>query len=231
MDSPAHAQVRELLAVLEARAGSDAIDWLRRGLPQPGASFARGTFFGFYAGAGRRFRLPELAPSAEERARLSAAGLVRPEVWSAPDLARATLLLSAAVVVPVSDQVSLATEAFRRGDSAERIALLRTLPLLPAGVQLTPLAVEACRTHVLDVFAAIACENPFPARHFPELNFNQLVIKALFNELALERVIGWRDRCNPELVRMAGDYAAERRAAGRSVPADIALIKAAKEAP
>jgi len=227
----ASAQARELLAVLEAEAGAEALSWLRRGLPQPGASFARGLFFGFYAGAGRRFRQPDLAPNAELRARLAAAGVLRAEVWTLSDLARAALLLSAATVVPEPDQIEIATEAFRKGDSAERIALLRSLPLLPAGERLVPLAVEACRTHVLDVFAAMACENPYPARHFPELNFNQLVIKTLFCELALDRVIGWRDRQNSELVRMAGDYEAERRAAGRSVPADIALIKAAKEVP
>jgi hypothetical protein len=53
------------------------------------------------------------------------------------------------------------------------------------------------------------------------------VIKSLFMELPLERVLGWRRRRNPELVRIAGDYEAERRAAGRAVPADIALLKEA----
>jgi hypothetical protein len=33
-----------------------------------------------------------------------------------------------------------------------------------------------------------------------------------------------RERLNPELARMASDFAAERRAAGRSVPADLGLI-------
>jgi hypothetical protein len=126
-----------------------------------------------------------------------------------------------------SEHVPLATEVFRKGDNAERVALLRALSLLPQPERFVPLAVEACRTHVLDVFAAIACDNPLPAAAFPELHFNQLVIKALFLELPLERVLGWRTRCNPELVRIAGDYEAERRAAGRIVPADIALIKAA----
>jgi hypothetical protein len=71
------------------------------------------------------------------------------------------------------------------------------------------------------VFEAIACENPYPAAHFPELNFNQMVLKALFTGVALERVIGLDGRVTPELARMANDYASERRAAGRSVPADI----------
>jgi len=36
-------------------------------------------------------------------------------------------------------------------------------------------------------------------------------------------VVGLETRLNPELSRMARDYAAERTAAGRTVPADIAL--------
>jgi hypothetical protein len=48
-------------------------------------------------------------------------------------------------------------------------------------------------------------------------------LKALFNKVALARIQGLADRANPELARMASDYAAERRAAGRSVPNDIGL--------
>jgi hypothetical protein len=222
---PGGACVRELLAVVEAHAHADALAWLRRGLPEAGVPLARGAFFGFYAGASRRFGGPALALQAGESARLSACGVAVPEVFSLPDFVRVVLLSRAIEAAPDSQHLSIATEAFRRGDSAERVGLLRALSLLPEPARFVELAVEACRTHVLDVFAAIACDNPFPARHFPELNFNQLVIKALFLELGLTRVIGWRDRANPELRRIAADYEAERCAAGRPVPADIQSIK------
>jgi hypothetical protein len=240
--APVRARARALLAVLEGLLAPEAQAWLERAVeqsaPDPGptagaegaGSFARGLFFGFYAGAARRLRAGS-ALTERERAQLLAAGIARPEVWSPCDLGRAALLCSACAAAPAAEHVAIATEAFRKGDSAERVALLRSLPLLPEPGRFVALAVEACRTHVLDVFAAIACENPYPAQHFPELNFNQLVIKALFMELALDRVIGWRARNNPELVRMASDYEAERRAARRSVPSDIALIKAAQESP
>ena len=71
------------------------------------------------------------------------------------------------------------------------------------------------------MFEALACENPYPAAHFPERNFNQMVLKALFNSIELSRIDGLSGRRNAELSRMARDYAAERRAAGRAVPADI----------
>lgn len=246
----ARARAHELLAVVGPYAAPNARGWLEAAVeqsagssaPSAGASaggrsgasagggFARGLFFGFYAGAGRRLRAASTFGESD-RARLAGLGLACPEVWSPADVARAALLSAACAAAPAAEHVSIATEAFRKGDSAERVALLRSLTLLPSPERFVALAVEACRTHVLDVFAAIACENPYPAAHFPELNFNQLVIKALFLELALDRVIGWRARNNPELVRMASDYEAERRAAGRTVPTDIALIQAAQESP
>jgi hypothetical protein len=228
---PSAARARELLAVVEAHAQPEALVWLRRGLPEGSTPFARGVFFGLYAGAGRRFAGTTLSLEPAERARLSDAGIAVPETFSLVDLVRAALLLSGLQAVAEEDHVSIATEGFRKGDNAERVSLLRSLPLLPHPERFVELAVEACRTHVLDVFAAIACENPYPARHFPELNFNQLVIKALFLELSLERVLGWRGRANSELRRIAADYEAERRAAGRPVPADIASIRATQEAP
>ncbi len=92
-----------------------------------------------------------------------------------------------------------------------------------------PQAVDACRTSIQPLFEAIACDNPYPAGHFPELNFNQMVLKALFNGVALSRIVGLQGRLNPEMSRMAGDYAAERRAAGRAVPADIDLAMIATD--
>jgi hypothetical protein len=215
-----------LLDVIGAHGEAPSRAWLERALPRAGEAFARGAWFGAYAGAARRFAHP-LALTSEQQAQLRAAGVAVPDVWSLADFARAALLLAACAAAPESEHVGIATEVFRKGDNAERVALLRALPLLPRPERFVPLAVEACRTHVLDVFAAIACDNPFPAAWFPELHFNQLVIKSLFMELPLERVLDWRGRCNRELVRIAGDYEAERRAAGRVVPADIALIKAA----
>ena len=61
-------------------------------------------------------------------------------------------------------------------------------------------------------------------RHFPEHNFNQMVLKSFFTGVAVERIEGLASRRSPELVRMAEAYASERRAAGRSVPPDLHLV-------
>jgi hypothetical protein len=59
----------------------------------------------------------------------------------------------------------------------------------------------------------------------PELAFNQLIMKAMFTGIPLARVHGWQSRINAELIRMSRDFKAERQAAGRPVPVEIALIE------
>lgn len=227
--SPPAERAGALLSLLTSVARPDALTFLQGCWFATGAPFTRSSFAGAYAGVARRFPGAAASLPAPALDALRDAGMASPEAWAIADLARALLLLHAIAALPESDGVALATETFRRGDSAERVALLRTLPLLPAPERFTELAIEACRSHVLEVFAAIACDNPFPAAHFPELNFNQLVIKAIFMELPVSRVLDWRTRSNPELRRIATDYAAERRAAGRTVPADIAAIQSTEE--
>jgi hypothetical protein len=153
--------------------------------------------------------------------------LIDPARWSPDELARAVLLLAASEALPLDEHAGVVEEAFRKGDNGERCALLKSLALLPESQRFLKTATEASRTHVQEVFEAIACENAYPAMHFPELHFNQLVLKALFVEVSLARILEWRGRCNPELGRMVSDYEAERVAAGRSVPADISDIRRA----
>jgi hypothetical protein len=116
-----------------------------------------------------------------------------------------------------------ALACFEQGDAREQQSWLRAIALWPEAAAFLPHAIDACRSNIVPVFEGLACENPYPAAHFPERNFNQVVLKAMFNAIALSRIVGLERRLNPELSRMARDYAAERTAAGRSVPADINL--------
>ena len=133
---------------------------------------------------------------------------------------RIEMLVEASGQVPAEELLALVDECWRTGDNGERQAVLRALARLPAPERFVSLAVSACRTHVVPIFEAIACDNPFPARHFPEASFNQMVLKALFLEVAIDRIEGLPSRVGPELERMAAGYASERRAAGRPVSDD-----------
>lgn len=140
------------------------------------------------------------------------------------ELGRIAVLLRMGATTSAERVSALLCECFRRGDNAEKRAVLRALALMPAPQGLVDLAVNGCRTNVTAVFEAISCSNPFPAAHFPEPNFNQMVLKALFIGVALDRIVGLAGRLNSDLARMARDYADERNAAGRPVPVDIELV-------
>lgn len=214
-----------LRELVERRTEPPAREWLVRTSAAAGAEPDRGALLEAFTAATRRLGRARLAPTEEEIARLAGVGVSWPiGTWGADELGRATLLASAAAHWPEAEVEALVEACYRQGDGAERQAVLRALPLLPAPERFLEIAVDACRSHIQPLFEAIACENPYPALHFPELNFNQMVLKALFTGVALARILAFEDRVTPELSRMAADYASERRAAGRSVPLDIGRL-------
>jgi hypothetical protein len=144
--------------------------------------------------------------------------------WTCLDVGRLWLLLGYLQTRQRQERVTCVQVLYARGELGEQESLLRTLAWLPFAAEYLDTAIEACRHSATAVFAAIACDNPYPAALFPDLNFNQLVLKVLFSELPIMRVIGYRWRITPELQRMASDFAMERRAAGRAVPDDLSLI-------
>lgn len=220
---------RVLRDLVERRLETPAREWLARASAAAGAGPDRGALLEAFAAATRRLGRARLAPTEEEIARLAGAGVSWPiGTWGADELGRLTLLVSAAAHWPEAELEALVDEGYRQGDGAERQAVLRALPLLPGPERFLGIAVDACRSHIQPLFDAIACENPYPALHFPELNFNQLVLKALFTGVPLQRILGIEGRVTPELRRMAADYASERRAAGRSVPPDIGRLTGEK---
>ncbi len=220
--------MKELLtAVLKARASPQGWEWLEKGLAATRPPVHVNTLLGYFAGAGRRVGKLALALSEEEAGRAGSLDAELPlHNWGADEAARALMLLTLAERVSADDFVSLALECYRKGDSREQQSWLRALSLLPGCERFRDTAIDACRTNIIPLFESIACENPYPLRHFPELNFNQMVLKALFNGIAISRFVGLEQRLNDDLSRMADDYVNEREAAGRSVPTDIWLVLA-----
>ncbi len=209
-----------LFQLFARHAAEQSRAWLSASLERP---FSADAFAADFAAAGRKVGKEPVSPTADEASTLREHGVaVAVEKWSRDELARAILLLHAAQTV--ADLVPLVESCFRQGDNRERQAVLKALPLLSQPERHLAIAVEACRTNVLPVFEAIACENPYPAAHFPDSSFHQMVLKALFLGVSLSRIEGLDRRWTAELERMALDFASERRAAGRPVPADVELL-------
>jgi hypothetical protein len=176
-----------------------------------------------YTAVARLGRQPFDLTDADRAALAAVAPAVDFGLWSHADLLRLDLLLTRAAALGDVACAEAAVACYDAGDASEQRSWLRGVSLLPSPAQYTALVIDACRTNILPVFEAVALGNPFPAEFLPDRNFNQMILKALFNGVPLARIHGLPDRRNPELARMAGDYADERRAAGRTVPADIGL--------
>jgi hypothetical protein len=112
-------------------------------------------------------------------------------------------------------------DLYRFGDADERRAVLLGLGHLgdAIGDRAVDLLHDALRTN--DPRLVAAALGTYAARLDPAA-WRQAVLKCLFVGVPLRLVAGL-DRPNgsdDELCRMVADYAAERRAAGREVPAD-----------
>ena len=215
---------RVLLASLRIGASPTISGWLEQALTAAAGRDAA-PLLAAYAHAPLSVGRSPLALTAEQLQELRAAvpGLGF-ERWSRDDAVRALLLMAHRRGGSTGQAfVDAALACFEHGDAREQQSWLRALPLWPEAESFLPYAVDACRTNIVPVFEALACENPYPGGHFPDRNFNQMVLKAMFNDIALARIVSLPSRLNADLTRMARDYAAERTAAGRSVPADIHL--------
>ncbi|MFJ8616498.1 EboA domain-containing protein [Streptomyces clavifer] len=134
------------------------------------------------------------------------------------DSVRALLLLEARTGLPA------VTRLYEQGTAAERRAVLLTLDRLDLGATALPLVEDALRTN--DTRLVSAAVGPYAAAHLDAHGWRHAVLKCLFTEVPVEAVadLGRRARGDAELERMLGDFAAERTAAGREVPADLRTV-------
>ncbi|MFI5484858.1 EboA domain-containing protein [Micromonospora echinaurantiaca] len=170
-------------------------DWLAEALRRVAAepdSIAR-----WFPAAGRRCGRHELA------------GLPG---WTADEAARVLLLTS----LPTR-HAERADALYRHGDAAEKRAVLKALPLLPIGAAGVPLLHDAIRTN--DTRLVAAALGPY-ARHLDPAAWRQAVLKCVFTGVPLAVVADLDTRADAELAAMLAALAAERHAAGRSMPAD-----------
>ena len=120
----------------------------------------------------------------------------------------------------VEDAVTATSTATRASSKAG----CEAVALLPHPQRFLAVVIDACRTNILPLFEAVACENPYPGPSLPRAQLQPDGPEgALQRTSRLRASSACQTRLNSDLARMAADYAAERRAAGRSVPVDIGL--------
>ncbi|MEY7972887.1 EboA domain-containing protein [Saccharomonospora xinjiangensis] len=172
-----------------------------------------------FPSAGRRVGRAALRPDVDPE------GLVH---GTADDRARGRLLAALASALDTDALVKEVEELYRYGDGAERRGVLRNLHVLPD----EPRVVEAGQRMVADALRAndtglvAAALGEFAAEHLDDHGWRHGVLKCLFTGVPTAAVAGLDRRGDAELLRMVADYVAERKAAGRTVPADAEAILA-----
>ncbi len=200
----------DIARALEAELEASQFSWLKDASKLSGERFLAA-----FVGAGRRLGgAPcQLAGGQSDMAK---------KPWTMRLLGRVYLLLQFDQAQGADAQV-LIQRAFREGDSREKEAIMSALPWLSASIDYKDLALDAGRSNEAALFASVALHNAYPAEHYSEAEFNQLVMKAAFQDLNLGEISGLESRANKELARMGMDYIDERLAAGRAYPSSLWL--------
>lgn len=209
-----------LTQLLEKAPNPKGLDWLDKQVEKIASEGTPSKFFLAFSQASRFFKKDKLTISADsiKQAYELVIGF-QAEHWDELQTARTVLMLS----YPQEKEAWFAAmnQLFETADMHEHQALFAALPLMPFQEDLIPRAIDGLRTNISLVFDAIALNNPFPAKYFPEANWNQMVLKAIFMQRPLYRIQGLEERRNSALAAIARDFAHERWAAGREVMPEI----------
>lgn len=185
------------------RASEGGLRWLER----TSEAVARdpGAIAAAFPAVGRELGRSTLDPAADAE---------DPHAWRLDDAGRALLLIS------LGERAAAELgELYRHGDAAERRGLLRALPYLPVGDAAVPLVEDAVRTNDTGLIAAAL--GPYAMARLDDAALAQAVLKCVFVGIPITPLPGLGERATPEMSRMLADYAHERVAAGRDVPAEV----------
>ncbi|MGW8489210.1 EboA domain-containing protein [Streptomyces sp. NPDC055886] len=193
---------------LDAELGGAARAWLDEALAEAAHD----------AAAASDTSRPEASPYASPPWELRYAAAGRHCGQEHADSVRSLLLIEARA------PLSSVTRLYEQGTAAERRAVLLTLHLLDLGDTALPLVEDALRTN--DTRLVAAAVGPYAADHLDAHAWRHAVLKCLFTEVPVAAVaqLESRARGDAELARMLDDFAAERTAAGRSVPEDLRTV-------
>ncbi len=186
----------------------EAYDWLTELIAKRGPSALATFFAALPRRAGRAFLgvQPDVAGSP----------IVGWHAFRACDLAAVHTLHAH---VPEGDEKRL-LELFEDGDADERRMILRALHALAVGPWTKTLLLTAHRCNDSLLFEAAMADGDLPARVLDDEDYNRMILKAAFMDLALDRFPGWEHRANPNLSTSLLEFMTEREAAARPIWAD-----------
>jgi len=205
-----------LAALIKRQVSAEAWSWLE----EKGVQIAGGDSTAFnvaFSAAPRKTGKQPVSITEAEAFNLSS---IRPGFtirrWTIDRLSRVWLILQ----LEVSDRaryIEAIERLFPTAEMGEQVALYSALPVLAYADAWRARCAEGIRSNIADVLEAIMCDNPYAAEQLDEPAWNQVVLKAIFTEKPIHRIIGLDARANQTLANTLSDYAHERWAAHRRV--------------
>ncbi|AEL25133.1 EboA domain-containing protein [Cyclobacterium marinum] len=202
---------------LAATASAESMDWLELQVAKIKADNGSMKLFLSFSQASRHFsKHPmDLAIDTLQRAEAIRSGFSMKN-WTGLQTARVILVLEA-FSENTEKWFGDMEKLFESADIHEQEALYAALPIYPFQERFTKRAAEGLRSNMTSVFDAIALDNPYPADYLSEQAWNQMVLKAIFMQRPLYRIVGVDQRQNINLATTLVDYIHERWSAGRNV--------------
>ncbi|OUT95242.1 MAG: hypothetical protein CBB92_11995 [Flammeovirgaceae bacterium TMED32] len=136
--------------------------------------------------------------------------------WTLDQLCRFSLLMYYPLL-----RVQSITTLISVADTREQVTIYKSIPYLANASHFASIVVNGIRTNIIDVFDAIALNNPYPASNFSQDEWNQMVLKAIFMERPIYQIKYVDQRKNKKLAHILFDYARERWAASRRVTPEL----------
>lgn len=169
----------------------------------------------------------ELSDADREALQLIAPGF-QMRAWDTHRLARMLLLLNLRDLME-ADYVQVLNHLFDYADISEMVALYSSLIVLEYPDHWKSVCVEGIRMNIGLVHEAIMYDNPYPFFYLDNAAWNQLILKAIFNDMQLAYIVGIYARMNEPLISALLDYVAEREAAGRTVSLPVRKLLSLSE--
>jgi len=166
---------------------------------------------------------PQLLLSAMASRNLTATGIPDlQDAWNTDEAAR-VILLQTYIDSTQNSHYDAIWQAYRIGDEKEKAAYIKGLSILDPEGELLDIALHTGRTNNVYLFSSIALNNPYPAKHYDNRAFEQLVLKALFLDLNINHIRSLPQRLRENLSNVCMDLVHERLAADRNPPTSIWL--------
>lgn len=137
--------------------------------------------------------------------------------WYTDVMVRAYLLTQ----YPVENRESVVSKILSVANMKELVALYKGIYLLDDRYSYIDMMQKGVKTNMVNVFDAIALNNPFAAEFFDDVHWNKLVIKAIQMNRPIYQIYGIDHRKNEQLASGLLRYASESWNNGKNVTIEL----------